>query len=166
MAMSRAVVLVRLISCTPRDQGELLIVCGGREEKPRRGRAAHFDVFRARGPRVYDGRCRWSRVTRQRGRSVRSGGASTSGSRRSTSSVQTGRAPTLPLVGGQGEKRGQEFPGNKSHHSLRLIAPRAGPSRGLRGQAPHPAKPAHFYAATWPVFTPPLTVHTGPLSVG
>ncbi len=26
-----------------------------------------------------------------------------------------------------------------------------------RGQAPHPAKPAHLCAATWPVFTPPLT---------
>ena len=37
-------------------------------------------------------------------------------------------------------------------------APRAGPSRGLRGQAPHPAKAAHFYGATWPVFTPPLTI--------
>ena len=35
--------------------------------------------------------------------------------------------------------------------------PRAGPSRGLRGQAPHRAKVVHFYAATWPVFTPPLT---------
>ena len=30
--------------------------------------------------------------------------------------------------------------------------PRAGPSRGLRGQAPHRAKVVHFYAATWPVF--------------
>jgi cyclopropane-fatty-acyl-phospholipid synthase len=28
---------------------------------------------------------------------------------------------------------------------------------GLRGQAPHPARPAHFYSAQWPVFTPPLT---------
>ncbi len=25
---------------------------------------------------------------------------------------------------------------------------------------PHPAKPAHFRAATWPVFTPPLTIET------
>ncbi len=36
-------------------------------------------------------------------------------------------------------------------------AARAGPSRGLRGQAPHRAKVVHFCAATWPVFTPPLT---------
>jgi len=36
--------------------------------------------------------------------------------------------------------------------------PRAGPSRGLRGHAPHRAKVVHFYAPTWPVFTPPLTV--------
>ena len=33
-----------------------------------------------------------------------------------------------------------------------------GPSHGLRGQAHHRAKVVHFYAATWPVFTPPLTV--------
>ena len=39
----------------------------------------------------------------------------------------------------------------------RQSGPRAGPSRGLRGQAPRPAKPAHIYAGPWPVFTPPLT---------
>ena len=35
--------------------------------------------------------------------------------------------------------------------------PRVGPSRGLRGQAPHRTKVAHFCSATWPGFTPPLT---------
>ncbi len=44
--------------------------------------------------------------------------------------------------------------------------PRAGPSRGLRGQAPHRAKVVHFYAATWPVFTPPLTYLGWPTSSG
>ena len=39
---------------------------------------------------------------------------------------------------------------------------RVGPSRGLRGQAPHRTKVAHFCSATWPGFTPPLTiVHIG-----
>ncbi len=40
-------------------------------------------------------------------------------------------------------------------------ASRAGPSRGLRGQAPHRTKVAHFCSATWPGFTPPLTGVTG-----
>ena len=35
--------------------------------------------------------------------------------------------------------------------------PRVGPSRGLRGQAPHRTKVAHFCSATWPGFPPPLT---------
>ena len=35
--------------------------------------------------------------------------------------------------------------------------PRAGPSHGLRGQAPHRDKLAHFCAAPWPLFPRPLT---------
>jgi hypothetical protein len=41
---------------------------------------------------------------------------------------------------------------------VRAAAPRAGPSHGLRGQAPHRATMAQFYSATWPSFAPPLTL--------